>query len=1045
MDHPRSLRRSFFLFSIIFFLIILLGGTVVFILSMRGMSRKVMEDELSYVIQTMRLRIAGTVTGELRLALKMADDPLIKDYFLHPEDPVLKTSVFESIAAYRRSFTDHSAFWVNDIDKRFYFDDGESYIVNPDDPESYWYNMTLYETQQYNFNINYNPEMKRTNLWVNAPVFADGKPIGMVGTGMDLTEFIHSLYRETGVDIDFYLFNAFGEITASRNQDLVLKKVRVSDHFGDLGAAVWEAARNSGETEITFILDNNTIYAVSSMSLLNWYVVGMIPMSFARIFDTTMTGLFAGIMFLILLIFVISNGFVMRMMGAVEAQNRRLIVLSKAAEAASESKSTFLAKMSHEIRTPMNAITGMAELILREKAPASVHEYAAGIKQAGGNLLSIINDILDFSKIESGKMEISPAEYEFSSLINDVITIIRMRLREKPVYFVVNVNSVIPGKLCGDVVRVRQILLNLLSNAAKYTYKGHIIFTIDIEESGEESLTLKFEVTDTGVGIRHEDIEKLFGNFSRLDSRSNQGVEGTGLGLAIARNLCRAMGGDITAQSEYGEGSTFTAYIPQGIRDKAPFAAVKEPEKKKVLIYETREVYGNSIVCSVDNLGVSCKLVTDSKGFAEALKADYFDFIFAASFLFDEAREKIREQGIDSTLVLLAEYGEVIGKRQARFIAMPAHSISIAGILNGVEELRGYNEDNSGIRFTAPHARVLVVDDIKINLDVVEGLLAPYHMRVDSCLTGEDAVQLVREHRYDLVLMDHMMPGMDGIETTKAIRALPGEYFQKLPVAVLTANAIAGMRDMFMEIGFNDYISKPIDIVKLDELIARWIPAEKQIKAGTGIKREAPGGETGILIPGVDTQKGIAMTGGTEAGYRKVLAQFYRDAMERLPVFAEAPAGAALAVFTVQAHAIKSAAGTIGAAEVSAEAAALEAAGKAGDMQIIGETLPFFREHLTQLIEEIKKVKSEEKDISPTPHSTPHSSLSFHTSLPALRSALEAKSMKEIDRLLEEIEGLPLDAKTQELVNAVSDKVLMGEYEGAITVIDEIMAEKTGK
>jgi signal transduction histidine kinase/CheY-like chemotaxis protein len=716
------------------------------------------------------------------------------------------------------------------------------------------------------------------------------------------------------------------------------------------------------------------------------------------------------------------------------------------AEEANTAKSAFLARMSHEIRTPMNAITGMSELILREEASPAVYEHATAVKQAGSNLVAIINDILDFSKIESGKMEIVPTEYEFSSLINDVITIIRMRLREKPVYFVVNVDSAIPRKLYGDVVRVRQILLNLLSNAAKYTHKGHIIFTADVEEGAEESLVLKFEIADTGIGIKPEDMEKLFGNFSRVDSRVNQGVEGTGLGLVITRSLCRAMGGDVTVESEYGEGSAFTASVPQGIRDKAPFAAVAEPQSKKVLIYETREVYGNSIVCSVDNLGVSCKLVAGPEEFAEALKAERFDFIFAASFLFEEAQEKIRKQGIDSTLVLLAEYGEVIAERQARFIAMPAHSLSIANILNGAEELRGYNEDDSGVRFTAPDARILIVDDIKTNLDVAEGLLAPYAMQVDSCLSGKEALKLVRQNRYDLVLMDHMMPEMDGIETVKAVRALPGEYFRSLPVAVLTANAIAGMRDMFLEIGFNDYISKPIEIVKLDELIARWIPAEKQKKAGAGTRWETVSGKTGMVIPGVDTQKGIAMTGGAEAGYRKVLAQFSKDAAERLPVFSTAPGETAEgAAFTAQAHAIKSAAGTIGAAEVSKEAAALEAAGKAGDMQAIRKTLPGFREHLTQLIEGIEKVLEEKKeglkemaeDAGKAPSQTASSTLL--TLLSALRAALEAKNMKEIDRILEEAEHLPLDGKTLEQINAVSDQVLMGEYHKARDEVDRIL------
>jgi CheY-like chemotaxis protein len=329
------------------------------------------------------------------------------------------------------------------------------------------------------------------------------------------------------------------------------------------------------------------------------------------------------------------------------------------------------------------------------------------------------------------------------------------------------------------------------------------------------------------------------------------------------------------------------------------------------------------------------------------------------------------------------------------------------------------------------------VDDIKTNLDVAEGLLAPYAMGVDSCQSGEEAIRLVGKNTYDLVLMDHMMPGMDGIETTKRIRALAGEYFQKLPIVVLTANAIAGMRDMFLGEGFNDYISKPVEIAKLDGVIARWIPAEKQIRAGKGIRRESFSGESGIGIPGVDTRAGISMTGGTEAGYRKVLAQFYKDAAERLPAFAQLPAGENLLPFTTQAHAIKSAAGTIGAAEVSAEAAALEAAGKAGDLGAIRKTLPGFRRHLEELGEGIKKVLEERGGEQ---EAGGGGTKDLGAPLSALRAALEAKNMKEIDRLLEELEGLPLEEKTREQIDAVSDQVLMGEYDGATAVIDAIAA-----
>jgi HPt (histidine-containing phosphotransfer) domain-containing protein len=265
-------------------------------------------------------------------------------------------------------------------------------------------------------------------------------------------------------------------------------------------------------------------------------------------------------------------------------------------------------------------------------------------------------------------------------------------------------------------------------------------------------------------------------------------------------------------------------------------------------------------------------------------------------------------------------------------------------------------------------------------------------------------------------------------------------------MVILTANAIAGMRDMFLETGFNDYISKPIEIVKLDEVIARWIPQEKRIKTATGIKRASFNGESGLHIPGVDVKQGINMTGGTEAGYRKVLAQFYKDAFERLPVFtafsAETVEGKALAV---QAHAIKSAAGTIGAADLSKEAAALEAAGKAGDTAALREGLPVFCKHLTELVEGIGKVlEDKQNERGRGLQNKGEAREAVATLAAALRTALEAKNMKEIDKLLEELEKAVADAETREAVRVVSDKVLMGEYAAAIEAINEINNRITG-
>jgi signal transduction histidine kinase len=348
-------------------------------------------------------------------------------------------------------------------------------------------------------------------------------------------------------------------------------------------------------------------------------------------------------------------------------------------EEESKQKSSFLARMSHEIRTPLNAILGMVELLLRKEISRDAMECAFSIKQAGNNLLSIINDILDFSKIEAGKMEIINAEYQLASLMNDVISIIRTRILEKPILFVVNIDSALPSVLFGDVARLRQILLNLLNNSVKYTDEGSVAITVEgVVEA--DTAVLSFEISDTGIGIKQKDIDILFTDFSRLDTHRNIGVESTGLGLAIARSLCRIMGGDITVFSTYGEGSTFTVTLPQKIRDAAPFAVVNEPESKNVLIYEMRMPYANSIVCSVDNLGVKCRLATSYEEFVSALENETFSSIFSASFLFERAFEEVRKKAAGTPVVLLAEFGEVAVKEGVQTISMPVHSISIANI-----------------------------------------------------------------------------------------------------------------------------------------------------------------------------------------------------------------------------------------------------------------------------------------------------------------------------------------------------------------------------
>ena len=772
----------------------------------------------------------------------------------------------------------------------------------------------------------------------------------------------------------------------------------------------------------------------------------------------------------------------------IENQNRRLQELKGEAEAANRTKSNFLASMSHEIRTPMNAITGMAELLLRGDLSDESRGYAQDIKHAGNNLISIINDILDFSKIEAGKLEIISVKYLLSSLINDSVNIILMRIGEKPLRFFTNIDGNIPNSLVGDEVRLRQILLNLLSNAVKYSEKGNIGLSIIIQKSEEKKVWLKITVTDTGKGIKPEDQEKLFGDFVQVDTKKNRGIEGTGLGLAITRRLCLLMGGDITVKSEYGKGSTFTVTIPQEIFSPEPFASVLDAENKKILVYEGRTCYAKSVCWSLENMKVPCTMVTNQEDFTAALYREKWFYVFSGYGLYEKIKPLMEQPaasfsgGQRPPLALMVEWGTEAYVSGVRFVSLPIQSISIANTLNGKPDRRDYFEGsgNSGaIRFTIPQARLLVVDDIATNLKVAEGLLAPYKAAVDTCLSGLQSIELVKraasENReYDIVFMDHMMSEMDGIEATQAIRAWEKEQDagltadetrsnnrnlrKQIPIIALTANAVVGMREMFIENGFNDFLAKPIDISKLDEILNRWIPKEKRQHGesqkndhGTeegglaqGSKR-AYGKQSGekIAIPGVDTANGIAMTGGTLAAYIQVLSMFRKDARDRLPLLqktqeADPPSADALPVFITNVHALKSASASIGAQEVSSMAAGLEAAGKSGDTAFIREKLPGFLQLLSELTENIGAALKLNETAAADSESPIDLSL-FHK----LAEVLKSKNASEIDRILEEMNNQPLDAQTRDALLKISDEVLMTEFDNALKIINGIITART--
>jgi signal transduction histidine kinase/CheY-like chemotaxis protein len=1052
----KFVNKTFLVFSCIFFLIVALSAIVAYTISTRQINLSFIEQQLSIASETMRLRLATTVNSELALVLKMADTPVIRQYFMNPSDPVLKSLAHTELNLFQEHFENKVVFWVNDTDRIFYSTGSAPYVVNPDDPASYWYNLTLYETEKFNLNINYNPDLDQINLWVNVPVFDETdsgrKPIGMLGAGINLTDFsnfVASSYREFDENITPYMFNKYNEITAAVDYSLVEKKVRLDELLGETGKELIRAAHELSKGESRSFNYDNKIYLVNSIPEMEWYMAVSYPLPGLFSLNRAMNTVFFCMLFLILFLFIVINIFIARLENAMAEHNLQLLEANRKAESASQAKSDFLAKMSHEIRTPMNAITGMAELLLREELSGEALDYAQDIKQAGNNLVSIINDILDFSKIEAGKLEIIPINYLLSSLINDTVNIIRTRLMEKPLRFFTNIDGTIPNSLIGDETRLRQILLNLLSNAVKYSEKGHVGLSITTDKRDDKQVWLRITVSDTGRGIKPEDKSKLFDEFVKVDIKKNQSIEGTGLGLAITKNLCIAMGGNISMESEYGKGSVFTALIPQTIETGTPFAVVEEPEKKKVLVYEGRGIYANSVCWTLENMNVPYTLTANQKDFASALYRGEWYYIFSGYGLYKEIEPLMDREdaafrgGKKPPLALLVEWGTEAYISGVRFVSIPAQSLSIANVLNGKADNKGYIKSSGVIRFTFPRARILVVDDISTNLKVVEGLLASYRSAVDTCLNGLQAIELVKRNEYDIVFMDHMMPEMDGIEATAIIRELEmnnaemGIRRKQIPIIALTANAVVGMREMFIENGFNDFLSKPIDISKLDEILNHWIPKEKRAMSNErqDTHSPVPSPQSPIpVIPDVDVQKGIAMTGGTVAAYTKVLALFCKDVEERLPLLQKAPDADTLSTLVTHVHALKSASASIGAQKISSIAAGLEAVGKAGDAAFVRESLPGFAQQLAELVKNIRTALQLNEPAEPqSPVPIPQSLFQ------ELAEALKSQKISDIKRILNTLGQRAQDSKLKDILDQISDQVLVTEFDNAAKIVEELL------
>lgn len=695
---------------------------------------------------------------------------------------------------------------------------------------------------------------------------------------------------------------------------------------------------------------------------------------------------------------------------------------NKELERSSNMKSDFLANMSHEIRTPMNAVIGMAEMALREQLPPMAKNYINQIKEAGRSLLTIINDILDFSKIESGKMDISEDEYELMSMVYDVANLVMARLKEKDVELIVDIVPDLPNKLYGDSIRMKQILLNLVNNAVKFTSQGRIIMKVDYTKTAYDQIELDVSVEDTGIGVKKEDLGKLFQSFQQVDSKRNRNIEGTGLGLAISKRLLTLMGGSIWVESEYGKGSRFSFALPQKIVDESPSIKVKEPDSVLMAGLISNPYIWERFCSDAERLGVECIRVVSPKEF-DLLPNNKRNFLFIEYPMFTELVEGyIRSHPQITAVLLVGFYAHVEYSIPNLYIVRkPLFALNIALLLNG-ERLHFENdEEEKEFDFIAPNAHVLIVDDNAVNLTVAEGLLEPLKMKVDTVTSGQAAIDKIASHHYDIIFMDHMMPELDGVETTHIIRRFHSEY-NDVPIIALTANAVEGTKEMFCREGMNDFVAKPIEIRIMVDKVRQWLPVEKIQKTKLVYDmadREEKSSEP-IVVGDLDTKLAMGFFG-SEKLFWKTLKVYYNSIEKKANTIKAMVENKDWTGYTIEVHALKSASKQIGAVSLSRKAAAMEKAGNARDSKAIhSHTDEMLKQYLGYL-SVLEPFCAEEEEDEAQKKQVSKEILEQH--FERISAAIEDLDMDQVEEVIAEMNQYRYDTRQMELFHQLKEAV----------------------
>ncbi len=664
------------------------------------------------------------------------------------------------------------------------------------------------------------------------------------------------------------------------------------------------------------------------------------------------------------------------------AGNQEFLRLSMALANAERSKHDFLANVSHEIRTPVNTICGMSELALEEENLKKMQEAMFDIQSAGRNLLSVVSDVLDFSELQSGKMELEEEEYNISSTINDIINMTMARKNQKNLELVVDCNADLPSCLLGDEKKIRRVIMNIVNNAIKFTNEGGVCIGIDFRRESY-GINLILTIKDTGIGMLEENIERLFTSFNQVDTKRNRQEGGIGLGLAISKALVEKMGGVLNIRSKLGKGTTVRIVIPQKVVEDRPIARLEHTDNLHMATYidmeqfrmrSIRDAYSASVFRMAAAMQVrtqNCRNLAELK--RKASKENFSHIITSiAEYKQDTAFFDALAKETNVVVILEREEDRKITNTDIVRLYKPFYILSIMQVLK-----RGNNESEAlrlahQRKFVAPDVKVLVVDDNVMNIRVIEGLMKRYEITVTRATSGHEALNLIESRDYDFVFMDHMMPEMDGVETFHRIRSKHGMYFREVPIIALTADAVAGSREQFLEEGFHDFVEKPVELSVLERVLLRVVSPtkikyidEEQMTEQEGGHEEERHEKSRFSVGDLNVEKGLTYCGDQEK-YLEALAESYVTAKRDQEYISNCYDKQEWDEYTIKVHALKSGMLSIGAVSLSEQAKALEAAGRSGDITFIQEhheTMMNEWNRVMQIIEEDPQVPVDEAKV----------------------------------------------------------------------------------